>query len=190
MPLNPVPPAPAPVIDVHCPVTIRANADGTDRHLTEEKMIRKKAMRDRKTAERREKRHEKAEAKRARKLNVQRAGKWRNPEFKAADKAKKLANRPHKQEKRRKKMLLRADKLERQAKKLMAEAQIARARYHHLTKLKEVNQDALPGRPLLHASGHILVAAPSRASRRAVADALTRPCYRMKMPPRSSKSTT
>ena len=74
----------------------------------------------------------------ARKANIGRAAKW-NPERKAADKQKKLANRPHKQEKRRKQLRQRADKLEAQSIKMWVEAQKARARADYLDELKAVS---------------------------------------------------
>jgi len=103
----------------------------------EAKHKRKQEQREIRTDARRERRHQKAEAKRARKANVKPAAKW-NAERKAADKLKKIANRPAKQEKRHRRLGLRAEKLEAQAKKLMAEAQKARARFEYLNELKAV----------------------------------------------------
>ncbi|KAK7757318.1 hypothetical protein SLS62_000868 [Diatrype stigma] len=94
---------------------------------TEAKLKRQQEQRHARSEARKEKRHLKSEAKQARKANVGRAAKW-NPERKALDKQKKLANRPHKQEKRRKRLRLRAEKLQAQAVKMMAEAEKAKAR--------------------------------------------------------------
>ncbi|KAI1076253.1 small acidic protein family-domain-containing protein [Whalleya microplaca] len=107
----------------------------------EAKLKRKEKLRLQRAEERKEKRHLKSEAKQARKANVGRAAKW-NEERRAADKLKKLANRPHKQEKRRRRLHLRAAKLEAQAKKLMADAQKAKVRAEYLDQLaKEGNSD-------------------------------------------------
>ncbi len=86
---------------------------------------------------RREKRYSKAEAKRGRKANVPRAAKWTD-ERRAADKLKKLANRPLKEEKRRKRMLVRYEKLKKQGAKMILEAEKALAQYKLLTQVKEV----------------------------------------------------
>jgi len=85
----------------------------------------------------REKRHQKAEAKQGRKVKAARVAKW-DTERRAQEKLKKLANQPVKQEKKRRRLLARAEKLEAQASKMLLEASKARARYEHLTDLKEV----------------------------------------------------
>ncbi|KAI1377399.1 small acidic protein family-domain-containing protein [Hypoxylon crocopeplum] len=107
-----------------------------DAEAKEAKLKRQQEQRLERAEARKEKRHAKSEAKQARKANVGRAAKW-NDERKAADKLKKLANRPLKQEKRRRRLRLRAQKLEAQAVKLMAEAQRARARADFLDEQKE-----------------------------------------------------
>ncbi|KAI0129311.1 small acidic protein family-domain-containing protein [Hypoxylon sp. NC0597] len=106
-----------------------------DAEAKEAKLKRQQEQRIARAEARKEKRHAKSEAKQARKANVGRAAKW-NAERKAADKLKKLANRPHKQEKRRRRLRLRAEKLEAQAIKMMAEAQKARARADLLDEQK------------------------------------------------------
>ncbi|KAI5862804.1 hypothetical protein GGS23DRAFT_597117 [Durotheca rogersii] len=87
---------------------------------------------------RKERRHAKAEGKRARKFKVPR-GAGRTDEAKAADR-KKLAKREDKREKRRKHLRARATKLEAQATKLTAEAQKARARADFLDAQLEAEE--------------------------------------------------
>lgn len=110
--------------------------------IPEAKLARQKKLRQERAETRKAKRHAKAEAKKARKANVQPAGKW-TEERRAADTEKKAAAQSssgpgNKQEKRRRRLLVRAEKLEAQAQKLMIEAQKARARFDVLTELKQV----------------------------------------------------
>lgn len=112
----------------------------------EAKLKRQQEQRLARSEARKEKRHLKSEAKQARKANVGRAAKW-NPERKALDKQKKLANRPHKQEKRRKRLRLRAEKLQAQAVKMMAEAEKAKARADLLDELAAVSPHSVPPPP-------------------------------------------
>jgi hypothetical protein len=83
-------------------------------------------------------RHAKADAKKARKANVKRAGKW-TEERRAEDKLKKLAALPGKKERLLNRSLKRAQKLEEQAKRMWAEAQKARARHAVLMEQRKVS---------------------------------------------------
>lgn len=88
---------------------------------------------------RRAKKQEKADAKRERKANVSRAGKWTG-DRREQDMIRKAARRPIKQEKRRKGLLAKADKFEAQGKKFLEEAEKLRKEYYTMTEQKEVRR--------------------------------------------------
>lgn len=100
---------------------------------------RKLEIRKKLSAERKEKRHAKAEAKRARKANVQPKAKW-TPERKAEMKAKKALNQPTKMQKKMERLPMRAEKLRLQAQSLLDQAKKVELQYEQMMKVRSLSR--------------------------------------------------